>query len=77
MAHRIEEGDNIVITVAEHNANVVCWQRLCEVKGATLKFVPVKDNGAFDFEAFSGAIDERTKIVAFKYCKCIRYSILY
>ena len=65
MAHRVEEGDNIVITVAEHNANVVCWQRLCEVKGATLKFVPVKDNGAFDFEAFSEAIDERTKIVAF------------
>ena len=65
MAHRVEEGDNIVITVAEHNANVVCWQRLCEVKGATLKFVTVKDNGAFDFEAFRDAIDERTKIVAF------------
>lgn len=65
MAHRVKEGDNIVITVAEHNANVICWQRLCEVKGATLKFVPVKDNGAFNFEAFSEAIDERTKIVAF------------
>ena len=65
MAHRVEEGDNIVITIAEHNANVVCWQRLCEVKGATLKFVPVKDNGAFDFEAFRDAIDGRTKIVAF------------
>ena len=65
MRHRVNAGDNVVLTVAEHNANVVCWQRLCEVKGATLKFVPVKDNGAFDFEAFSGAIDERTKIVAF------------
>lgn len=67
MAHRVEEGDNIVITVAEHNANVVCWQRLCEVKGATLKFVSVKENGAFDFEAFRDAIDESTKIVAFSH----------
>ena len=65
MSHRVEEGDNIVITVAEHNANVVCWQRLCEVKGAELRFVAVKPNGAFDFDAFNAAIDERTKIIAF------------
>ena len=65
MSHRVEEGDNIVITVAEHNANVVCWQRLCEVKGAELRFVAVKENGAFDFDAFNAAIDERTKIIAF------------
>lgn len=65
MGHRVEAGDNIVITVAEHNANVVCWQRLCETKGAELRFVDIKPNGAFDLDAFRDAIDERTKIVAF------------
>ena len=65
MRHRVNAGDNVVLTVAEHNANVVCWKRLCAAVGAELRYVPVKENGSFDLESFQDAIDERTKIVTF------------
>ena len=60
----IGEGDEIVLSILEHHSNIVPWHFLRERKGAVLKWAPVHDDGAFDFEAFEALLTERTKLVA-------------
>ncbi|MDY8110623.1 cysteine desulfurase [Fulvimarina sp. 2208YS6-2-32] len=60
----IGEGDEIVLTQAEHHSNIVPWHFLRERKGAKLVFVPVEDDGSIDVEAFEKAITPRTRLVA-------------
>lgn len=43
------EGDEILLTVMEHHANIVPWHFLRERKGVVLKFVPVLDDGTLDW----------------------------
>ncbi len=61
----IQAGDNIIITAMEHHANIVPWQILCETKGASLRVVPVLDNGELDLVQYQQLFDARTKLVAF------------
>lgn len=63
-ASRIQPGDEIVLSIMEHHANVVPWHFLREKLGAVIKWVPVDDNGAFHLEDFEAALSERTKMVA-------------
>ncbi len=63
-ASRIQPGDEIVLSIMEHHANVVPWHFLREKLGAVIKWVPVDDNGAFHLEDFEALLTERTKIVA-------------
>ena len=58
-------GDEIVISPVEHHANLIPWQQAAKATGATLKFLPVNDDGTFDLEGARQTITERTKIVAF------------
>ncbi|CAN5240132.1 cysteine desulfurase [soil metagenome] len=58
-------GDEIVVTELEHHANLIPWQQLAQRTGATLKFIPVDDEGALDLER--APITERTHIVAFSH----------
>jgi cysteine desulfurase/selenocysteine lyase len=60
----IGEGDEIVLSVMEHHANIVPWHFLRERKGAVLKWVDVADDGSLSLEGFARAIGKRTKIVA-------------
>jgi cysteine desulfurase/selenocysteine lyase len=60
----IGEGDEIVLSVMEHHANIVPWHFHRERKGAVLKWVDVADDGSFSLEAFERALTKRTKIVA-------------
>ncbi len=64
-AGRVGEGDEILVTVMEHHANFVPWQRLCEEKGAKLVVAPIFDSGEVDLEAFEALLGERTKMAAF------------
>lgn len=59
----VKEGDEIIVTEAEHHSNIVPWQMLCERKGATLKHVPVDADGHLDIEALKLAISPKTKLV--------------
>lgn len=61
---QIEEGDEIVLSIMEHHSNIVPWHFHRERKGAVLKWVDVKDDGAFDLDAFEAALTPRTKMVA-------------
>jgi cysteine desulfurase/selenocysteine lyase len=60
----IKEGDEIVLSVMEHHANIVPWHFLRERKGAVLKWVEVDDEGNFHLDAFEQALTDKTKIVA-------------
>ena len=61
----LEEGDEIVLTLMEHHANIVPWQLLAERRGVVLKFVDVTDSGEIDLEEFGAAFSSRTKLAAF------------
>jgi cysteine desulfurase/selenocysteine lyase len=60
----IKAGDEIIVSTMEHHANIVPWQLLCERAGATLKVIPLFDNGELDLETYKALFSPRTKIVA-------------
>ena len=60
----VHEGDEVVVSVAEHHSNLVPWQLLCERKKATLKVLDIGENGVLFSEALEKRLSERTKIVA-------------
>ena len=60
----VKEGDEVVVTEAEHHSNIVPWQLMCERKGAFLRVLPVDDYGHLKIEELDGILNERTRIVA-------------
>ncbi len=63
-APRLQPGDEIVLSVMEHHANIVPWHFLRERQGVVLKWVDVDANGDLDPQAVLDAIGPRTKLVA-------------
>jgi len=61
---RIGAGDEVVLSIMEHHANIVPWHFWREKKGAALKWVDVEDDGSLALERFAEAIGPRTKMVA-------------
>lgn len=60
----IGEGDEVIVTEAEHHSDIVPWQMLCLRKGAVLKVLPVDDSGHLKVEELKSLISPRTKIMA-------------
>ncbi|SFS02198.1 cysteine desulfurase [Agrococcus baldri] len=60
----LREGDEILVTEAEHHANLLPWQRLADETGATLRWVEVDDDGVWTTDALLALITERTRVVA-------------
>ncbi|GAB5445984.1 cysteine desulfurase [Gymnodinialimonas sp.] len=61
---RMEAGDEIILTIAEHHANIVPWHFLRERQGVVIKWVDVDTNGDLDPQAVIDAMGPRTKLVA-------------
>lgn len=61
---RFEAGDEIVLSIMEHHANIVPWHFLRERMGVVLKWVDVDANGDLDPQAVLDAIGPKTKLVA-------------
>ena len=61
---RLQAGDEIVLSIMEHHANIVPWHFLRERQGVVLKWVDVDANGDLDPQAVIDAIGPRTKLVA-------------
>lgn len=59
----IASGDEIIIAESEHHSDIVPWQLLCSRKGATIKTLPVDDNGRLLVENLPSLISPRTRIV--------------
>ena len=60
----LQQGDNIVLSVMEHHANIVPWHFLRERIGIELKWVNIDDEGNLDPQSVIDAIDKKTKLVA-------------
>lgn len=60
----INEGDEILVSQAEHHSNIVPWQLLCNRKKAVLKVIPIDALGAINPLVINDLITKKTKIVA-------------
>jgi cysteine desulfurase/selenocysteine lyase len=61
----IGEGDEILLSVLEHHANIVPWQQLATEKNAKLKVIPVDDSGQILLDAFQKLLSPKTKLLTF------------
>lgn len=65
LKHQITADDEIIISVAEHHANFIPWQQLCEQTGAKLIVLPLNKDYQIDPEMLRQSLSVKTKIVAF------------
>jgi len=63
-APRLQPGDEIVLSVMEHHANIVPWHFLRERQGVVLKWVEIEADGSLDAQKVLDAIGPRTKLIA-------------
>jgi cysteine desulfurase/selenocysteine lyase len=57
-------GDEVLITGMEHHSNIVPWQIVCELTGATLQVADIDDDGALDMDDFRSKISPKTKLLS-------------
>lgn len=60
----INQGDEIVISIAEHHSNLIPWQKVAREKGAVLKYMYTDENGELSLEEIKSKITSKTKIVS-------------
>ncbi|WP_342540946.1 cysteine desulfurase [Heyndrickxia sp. FSL K6-6286] len=60
----VKEGDEIVISYMEHHSNLIPWQQLAKRNHATLKYVPMQEDGTITLEDVRNTVTSKTKIVA-------------
>ena len=61
----VGKGDEIIISGLEHHSNIVPWQLMCEERGATLKVIPVLDNGTIDMDRYRSLLKKgKTRLVS-------------
>ena len=61
--NNLSPGDEILLSEAEHHANIVPWQNVRDKTGCALKFFKINDDGSFDSESFYNALNPKVKIV--------------
>ena len=60
----LRAGDEVLISEAEHHANLVPWQQICAKTGATLRVFAIADDGSYIEDEFLRALNSSTKLVA-------------
>lgn len=65
--HQLHAGDEIVLTVAEHHSNLVPWQQVARVTGATLTYLPMDKSGVLDLDDVRATLSSKTKLVAIQH----------
>ena len=61
----LRAGDVVLLTEMEHHSNLVPWQLLAERKGATLRFLPVRDDGTLNLDRLPSFLTPEVKLFAF------------
>ncbi|WP_299979535.1 aminotransferase class V-fold PLP-dependent enzyme [uncultured Pseudoteredinibacter sp.] len=67
LAENLQAGDEIILSLLEHHANLIPWQEVAEKKQLKLKFLPLK-NGQLDWQAAKPLISDKTRIVSITAC---------
>ncbi|WP_421786816.1 cysteine desulfurase [Hyphobacterium sp.] len=60
----LKPGDEIVISQMEHHSNIVPWQLLAARTGAVVKWCPVTETGELDYDALTGLMSAKTRLIA-------------
>lgn len=60
----IKEGDEIVISIAEHHSNLIPWQQVAKAKKATLKYMYTNESGELTSKEIKDKITSKTKVVS-------------
>ena len=61
---RLHSGDEVLVSIMEHHSNLLPWQTVCRMTGASLRFIECEPDGSLDLDRVESCINERTKIVA-------------
>jgi cysteine desulfurase/selenocysteine lyase len=61
---RLHEGDEILLTELEHHSNIVPWQMVANATGATLRYLPLADDGTIDLTDLDTSLSSKTKLLA-------------
>ena len=64
MGDSFVDGDEVIVTVMEHHANIVPWQLLSRNKRVALRVVPMDERGVLDLEAYRSLFNSHTRMVA-------------
>ncbi|MFC0281934.1 cysteine desulfurase [Falsigemmobacter intermedius] len=75
-APRLQTGDEIILSVMEHHANIVPWHFLRERQGVVLKWVEIDANGDLDPQAVLDAITPKTKLIAITHMSNVLGSVV-
>ncbi len=67
LAPKLQPGDNIVLTVMEHHANIVPWQMVAKAHGASLKIIPIDEKGNLKIDGLEQILSKKTKMLAFSH----------
>jgi len=59
----LNKSDEVVVSALEHHSNIVPWQMLCERTGATLKVIPMNEDGELVMSEFDALLNKNTKLV--------------
>jgi cysteine desulfurase/selenocysteine lyase len=62
-ASLLKAGDEVLVSALEHHSNIVPWQMLCERTGATLRVIPMNENGELVISEYDKLLSDKTKIV--------------
>ena len=62
-ADLLQKGEEIIVSALEHHSNIVPWQMLCEKTGASLKVIPMSQEGELDMHAYADLLSDNTKLV--------------
>ena len=63
--NRLRKGDEILLTIMEHHANIVPWQLLAEERGLVIRVAGITGSGEVDLDDYSAKLSDRTKVAAF------------
>lgn len=61
---QLTRTDSVIVSEMEHHGNFVPWQQACLRAGATLKVIPLTDNGELDYEAYKALLDDSVRMIA-------------
>jgi cysteine desulfurase/selenocysteine lyase len=63
-AANLHAGDEIVITYMEHHSNIIPWQQVARRTGATLKYIPLQEDGTISLEDVQATVTANTRVVS-------------
>jgi cysteine desulfurase/selenocysteine lyase len=61
----LRQGDTIILTEMEHHSNLVPWQMLAQEKDLRLEFIPVREDGLLDLQAYKELLNLKPRLVSF------------